>query len=84
MYRQDRDSRIIFSPSDLCRFLESEFVSFMDRLYLERPDGLIRDQDSETDRLLQERGIEHEKQFLDQLRASGLPLVEIAGTGFED
>ncbi|MGE0262165.1 MAG: TM0106 family RecB-like putative nuclease, partial [Candidatus Obscuribacterales bacterium] len=41
-------------------------------------------QDSETDRLLQERGIEHEKQFLDQLRASGLPLVEIAGTGFED
>jgi len=84
MYRQDRDSRIIFSPSDLCRFLESEFVSFMDRLYLERPEGLIRDQDSDTDRLLQERGIEHEKQFLDRLKARGLPVVEITGTGFED
>ncbi|MBK9144991.1 MAG: TM0106 family RecB-like putative nuclease [Candidatus Melainabacteria bacterium] len=84
MYRQKGDSRIIFSPSDLCRFLESEFVSFMDRLYLERPEGLIRDQDSGTDRLLQERGIEHEKQFLDRLKARGLTVVEISGSGFED
>ncbi|MCA9800469.1 MAG: TM0106 family RecB-like putative nuclease [Cyanobacteria bacterium HKST-UBA02] len=56
----------------------------MDRLYLERPDGLIRDQDSDTDRLLQERGIEHEKQFLAQLRASDRSVVEISGANFDE
>ena len=34
-------SRLIYSPSDLLRYLESPFASWMDRCYLENPGAVV-------------------------------------------
>lgn len=40
---QRTDGRLIFSPSDLIAFMECDFVSWMDRFYLECPDKVSPD-----------------------------------------
>jgi predicted RecB family nuclease len=74
---QKLEGNLVFSPSDLCRFMESAFGTWMDRLYLETPTRCQPDPDSDTDKLLQERGIEHEKEFLEHLRKGGRDVCEI-------
>ncbi len=69
---------LVFSPSDLCRFLESPFVTWMDRAHIESPGAYHPDPDGETEKLLQERGIEHEREFLKQLEISGHDVCDIS------
>ena len=42
----------IYSPSDLITFMESDYVSWMERLYFERPDAVQPDEEEETDRII--------------------------------
>src|SRR5690606_16402850 len=75
---------LVFSPSDLIRFLSSPFASWMDRYHLECPGQLTPDEDSEDQRLVQNAGNAHEQAVLEELRASGLDLAEIdTSAGFD-
>ena len=75
---------LVFSPSDLIRFLSSPFASWMDRYHLECPGQLTPDPDSEDQRLVQNAGNAHEQAVLEELRASGLDLAEIdTSAGFD-
>lgn len=69
---QKRNGKIIYSPSDLIRYMESPYASWMDRFYLEFPDKVKPDVADEQLKSLQKRGIEHEKRYLQSLKqASG-------------
>lgn len=70
-------SSILYSPSDLIVFMESEFASWMDRFQLERPGEVKMDQADPTLEILRRKGFEHEAAYLESLRSSGLDVVEI-------
>src|SRR5258708_6125684 len=67
----------VYSPSDLIRFMESEYASWMDRLYLEIPDSVEPDPDSAEDEILRAKGEEHELAFLGQLIETGHDVVNL-------
>ena len=67
----------IYSPSDLITFMESDYVSWMDRFYLECPEAVRPDEDEETDRIIQAKGEEHERTFLAELLADGHDVVDL-------
>ena len=71
------NNRILFSPSDLITFTRSIFASWMDRKYLDRPEGLTPDPPSEEIKIFQEDGIAHEKKYWAEIQASGVSAVEI-------
>ena len=66
-----------YSPTDIVRFLESPFSSWMDRFYLEFPGKVTPDEDCEELQLIAAEGIRHEAQFLDQLRKDGRQVTVI-------
>lgn len=69
-------NRLLFSPSDLVNYLRSDFITWMDRNRLEGcPEE--PDPDADSDRLIHEKGLEHEARFVDQLRAGGQRITEI-------
>src|SRR5437763_189202 len=75
--KKESDS-IIYSPSDLIRYLASPFASWLDRYELENPGVLTRDEQTEEEKLLSRTGDEHERSVLTEYKASGSVLVEIA------
>jgi len=74
---QKLSGSIVYSPSDLVRFVRSPFASWMDRFNLERPGELKPDEESEDEKLLARTGDEHERAILEQLKASLPNVVEI-------
>ncbi|MBX5463751.1 MAG: TM0106 family RecB-like putative nuclease, partial [Steroidobacteraceae bacterium] len=60
-------SGLVYSASDLVTFLECEHSTTLDLLELETP--LPRAPDDDETVLLQEKGLAHEKQYLEQLKA---------------
>lgn len=81
-----RDNKISFSPSDLTNFMESRFVSFMDRLFLLGDPRAVQDELDEGMEIIRQRGFEHEKSYLDLLRSNGSDICEIdskSGNGIE-
>src|ERR1039457_4532732 len=68
---QNLDGRLTYSPTDLIKFLESPFSSWMDRRYLEHPEGMKPDEDSEERILVAQTGDRHEKKFLKSLQEKG-------------
>jgi predicted RecB family nuclease len=69
--------KIIYSPSDLIRYAASPYSSWMDRFYLENPDAVAPDAESEQERLLAETGDQHEQAVLREFKESTPRLVEI-------
>jgi uncharacterized protein len=86
------NSKIRFSPSDLAKFLDSEFSSWMDRWYLEKqmgnhdqvvPEGFQKlgiescqpDEEDEALKIIADKGIEHEKQFLESIPQSDVVTI---------
>ncbi len=61
----------IYSPSDLIVFMESEFASWMNRYHLDFPDKFKPDEDDESHKILQAKGMQHEKAFVQRLSAEG-------------
>jgi predicted RecB family nuclease len=61
-------SEIVYSPSDLVRYIESPFASWMARHQLENPDsGIEKDPADQLLSYLAGQGIEHESRFLEAL-----------------
>lgn len=71
------DGRILYAPTDLINFMESEFVSWMDRFYILFRDLLQPDKPDESTKILQEHGNRHELQFLSHLREEKRDVCEI-------
>jgi predicted RecB family nuclease len=73
MYR--RSGQLVFSPTDINRFFDSRFASWMDRYQLERP-ALALDAPAPEMTLLADMGIAHEQRYLESLRTSGRDVWE--------
>lgn len=69
--------QLLFSPSDLVRYLESPFASWMDRYYLENRNAVIPDEETENQILIAHTGDQHEQAILDEYRSSVANLVEV-------
>ena len=67
----------LYSPSDLIRYQNSPFASWMERYDLEYPGELERDPENRETQLIFDAGNEHEKAYLQILQESGQDLVEI-------
>ena len=77
------DGHLVYSPSDLVRYLVSPFSSWLDRYYLENPGSIPPDGATEEDQLLARSGDEHERSILDELSKSNPDLVAITKDDFE-
>jgi predicted RecB family nuclease len=74
---------VVYSPSDLIRYLASPFASWLDRYYLENPGAITPDEQTEEEKLLSRTGHEHEQSILSGYKTSNRGLVEIAKEHFE-
>jgi predicted RecB family nuclease len=72
-----KNGELIFSPSDLTRFNESLFASWMERFDLEQTGTFTRDSATDEILLFQDAGFEHERRFIEKLKADGRDVVEI-------
>jgi uncharacterized protein len=72
-----RSNTIVYSPSDLIRFVASPFASWLDRYYLEHPEAIKPDEQTEEEELFSRAGGEHERRILAEYKESGLAVVEI-------
>ncbi|MBU1699748.1 MAG: TM0106 family RecB-like putative nuclease [Candidatus Eisenbacteria bacterium] len=78
---KNHGTSIQFSPTDLTNYLQNPYITWMDRLYLEHPDKATPDEQTGDQELIQKKGIEHEHDFLDQLKAKHKnQLTEIPAT----
>ena len=64
-----------YSASDVVGFVECEHVTTLDLIDLETP--LPRAETDESGKLVQEKGMEHERAYLEHLKGKGLIVVEI-------
>jgi hypothetical protein len=62
---------VVYSPSDLIRYLASPFASWLDRYYLENPGAITPDEPTEDEKLLSRTGDEHEQSVLTGYKVSG-------------
>lgn len=76
--REDGGVRL-YSATDLVNFLGCQHSTVLDMRQLVDPVEFSPDDEQTV--LLQEKGIEHEKAYLERLRARGLSIVEIAPEG---
>lgn len=73
---------ILYSPTDLIRFMESPFASWMERLRLEDPSRAVPDAQTEDAALIAKTGDKHEERFLAQLRDEGRDIASIPKDDF--
>ena len=76
---QNYDGRRLYSASDLVNFLGCPHASTLDVRQLTEPVD-FPDDDAQT-KLLQEKGLAHERDYLESLRAQGRSIVEVADAG---
>jgi predicted RecB family nuclease len=70
---------LIFSATDLVNFLGCRHSTFLDRRHLDEPMTLAAEDPLLA--LLQEKGLAHERRYLDMLRKDSRGVVEISGRG---
>lgn len=73
---------ILYSPTDLIRFMESPFASWMERLRLEDPTRAIPDEKTDDAELIAKTGDKHEERFLQSLRDEGKDIAFIPKDDF--
>lgn len=71
------DGSLLFSPSDLIKYSESELCTWLDRYALERPNTIQPDGPDEQLQLLANLGLQHEADYLEYLRSEGLKVVDL-------
>ena len=64
------EGKIVYSPSDLVRYVASPFASWMDRYHLENPKALTPDEETDDQKLIAETGNEHERSMLEEFKAA--------------
>ncbi len=70
---------LIFSATDLVTFLGCRHATFLDRRNLDAP--VAPGEEDPLLALLKEKGIAHERRYLERLKMNGREVVEIAGRG---
>ncbi|MDD4615999.1 MAG: TM0106 family RecB-like putative nuclease [Alphaproteobacteria bacterium] len=73
--RRAENGKTFFSPSDLVTYLGCPYATVFDLQQMCAPVELPSGEDS--DRLLKEKGLQHERTYLEHLRKSGLTIAEI-------
>ncbi|WHZ23062.1 MAG: TM0106 family RecB-like putative nuclease [Nitrospira sp.] len=76
--KKKRSGALVYSPSDLIRYLASPFSSWMDRYYLENPGAIIPDEATEDEKLVAQTGDLHEQTVLNDLKSSTATVIEIS------
>jgi uncharacterized protein len=69
---------IIYSPSDLIRYMASPFSSWLDRYYLENPNAITPDAKTKEEDLFSTAGYEHEAAILSNFKTSEQNVVEFS------
>jgi predicted RecB family nuclease len=70
--------QVVFSPSDLVRYVQSPFASWMARLCLEQPETkLLKDKPDALLNYLAGKGLAHESDYLASLEQSTSKLVTV-------
>ncbi len=69
--------QIIFSPSDLIRYVASPYSSWMDRYYLENPTVIIPDTETEDQILIAQTGDQHEQTIFEEFKQQYPSIAEI-------
>jgi len=77
-----QSGHVIYSPSDLIRYLASPFASWLDRYNLENPGKIKPDEATEEETLLSRTGDEHEQSILTSYKALGSSVLEIQKENF--
>ncbi|BET27614.1 uncharacterized protein EV673_1715 [Limnobacter thiooxidans] len=72
---QKRDQEILFSASDLTYFAECKHRTWLDRCHLDAP--MEKADETDSMRLIMDKGLEHEAAHLQTLKDQGLHVVEI-------
>src|ERR1700680_947887 len=72
---------VIYSPTDLIRYVASPFASWLDRHYLEDPDAIAPDKQTEEEELLSRIGDKHEQSVLSGYKTS-TSVIEIPKSNF--
>jgi len=76
---------IVYSPSDLCRFMSSPFASWMERYSIELPEhDYVRDETDAMLGLLQDKGEAHEAGLLKEFQTQGKDIAVIDGSSVEE
>lgn len=73
------DNQVIYSPTDLVRFMNSPFASYLQRQYLESPESLLPDPEDETLAIAAQKGNEFESQYFDRLKEQSIEVRTIEG-----
>ena len=73
--QQYGNNQILYSPSDLVTFLGCHHASFLDVKALS--ESMDKAEASTTAQLLQQKGLEHEAAYLQQLKDEGKSVIEI-------
>ena len=73
----EKNSKLVFSPSDLITFMESEYASVMERLKLEDSSiAELMDAEDVVLASLQQKGYAHEDAFTERLKTLGKDVLE--------
>ena len=76
---QNSSEGILYSASDLVHFLECQHLSTLDRIHLQKP--LKKAKDSDEAKSIQNKGFDHERRYLEKLKAQHASFVDIADSG---
>ena len=69
------DTKFLYSPTDLVRFLSCNHSTVLDLQNLN--EEIKKAEESSTNKLLQRKGFEHEENYLERLKSEGKSIVEI-------
>ena len=74
--------QVVYSPTDLTKFFESEFACWMERYELEMPESTVfkADPSDEMQQLLSEMGQNHEQSYLESLQQAGTGICMVERT----
>src|ERR1022692_2299393 len=75
-----KDGTLFYSPTDLIRFMESPFATWMERLLLEFPSKFQPDEETDEQKLVAKTGNQHEEKFLQKLLSEGRDVCVIQKT----
>ena len=65
------NKKLVYSPSDIVQFVNSQFACWMNRKLLEEPKSEQPDEDDPQLKILQNKGGLHEKAYLNKLLEAG-------------
>ena len=71
------NKKLIYSPSDIVQFVNSQFACWMNRKLLEEPKSVQPDEDDPQLKILQNKGDLHEKAYLEKLLEDGSDVCKI-------